>query len=211
MLLSRYRRWLPAAALGLLALAACTPDPAATSVAEPGPGPTVITAAPETASETTAAPSPTPISTPVSTPVPNLVGGNLAGAATTLARQGLRLVVRYTLTGRVRAGTVLAQSVRAGTGVRPATVVTLTVAKAPALTTAPTSAPPPRRTTPPPAPPPSSGCHPSYPDRCLRADAGDYDCAGGTGNGPNYVAGPLRVLSPDPFRLDADHDGIGCE
>jgi hypothetical protein len=35
---------------------------------------------------------------------------------------------------------------------------------------------------------------------------------GGSGNGPNYVEGPLQVLPPDPFDLDGhDNDGIGCE
>ena len=54
-------------------------------------------------------------------------------------------------------------------------------------------------------------CHPSYPSVCLAPNIGDYDCAGGSGNGPNYVRGPIRVLPPDPFRLDGDNDGIGCE
>jgi hypothetical protein len=31
------------------------------------------------------------------------------------------------------------------------------------------------------------------------------------GNGPNYVEGPIRVRPPDPFDLDRDHDGEGCE
>ncbi len=56
-----------------------------------------------------------------------------------------------------------------------------------------------------------AGCDPSYPDACLKDGIGDYDCAGGTGNGPNYVKGPIRVLPPDPFRLDSDHNGWGCE
>jgi hypothetical protein len=54
-------------------------------------------------------------------------------------------------------------------------------------------------------------CHPSYKGACLKMNAGDYDCAGGSGNGPNYVRGPVRVVGSDPFRLDADHDGVGCE
>jgi hypothetical protein len=40
---------------------------------------------------------------------------------------------------------------------------------------------------------------------------GDYDCAGGSGNGPNYVSGPISVVGPDEFDLDRDNDGIGCE
>lgn len=54
-------------------------------------------------------------------------------------------------------------------------------------------------------------CHPNYKGACLKINAGDYDCAGGSGNGPNYVRGPVRVVGKDPFRLDADRDGIGCE
>jgi hypothetical protein len=70
-------------------------------------------------------------------------------------------------------------------------------------------APAPPTTTPPPAAP--SNCDSAYPDSCLRDGIGDYDCAGGSGNGPNYVSGPIRVLPPDPFKLDADGDGVGCE
>jgi hypothetical protein len=54
-------------------------------------------------------------------------------------------------------------------------------------------------------------CDPNYKGRCLRRNAGDYDCAGGSGNGPNYVSGPFRVVGSDPHRLDSDGDGIACE
>jgi hypothetical protein len=53
-------------------------------------------------------------------------------------------------------------------------------------------------------------CHPSYRGRCLKRNASDYDCKGGSGNGP-YYTGRVRVVGPDVFRLDADGDGIGCE
>jgi hypothetical protein len=53
-------------------------------------------------------------------------------------------------------------------------------------------------------------CHPSYVGACLDPDASDYDCIGGSGNGPKYT-GKVRVVGPDVFRLDADHDGWGCE
>lgn len=62
---------------------------------------------------------------------------------------------------------------------------------------------------------PSSGsgeeCDPSYPDVCLDPAAYDYDCASGTGDGPEYVEGPLTVLPPDPYGLDGNGDGIGCD
>ncbi len=53
------------------------------------------------------------------------------------------------------------------------------------------------------------GCHPSY-DPCVPI-ASDVDCAGGSGNGPEYVRGPVRVIGPDVYGLDRDGDGIGCE
>ena len=56
----------------------------------------------------------------------------------------------------------------------------------------------------------TSGCDPSYQGACLNPAASDYDCAGGSGNGP-YYTGPVRVVGPDHFRLDAKGDGHGCE
>jgi hypothetical protein len=53
-------------------------------------------------------------------------------------------------------------------------------------------------------------CHPSYKLKCLKPNASDYDCVGGSGNGPLYT-GLVKVVGPDVFRLDADHDGWGCE
>jgi hypothetical protein len=56
-------------------------------------------------------------------------------------------------------------------------------------------------------------CHPSYPDDCLDPDTydNDYDCAGGEGDGPHYIAGPVTVAGDDPFDLDRDGDGTGCD
>jgi hypothetical protein len=53
-------------------------------------------------------------------------------------------------------------------------------------------------------------CDPSYTGACLDPNAVDYDCAGGSGNGPLYT-GPVRVVGPDHYGLDADGDGYGCE
>lgn len=60
-----------------------------------------------------------------------------------------------------------------------------------------------------PNPPRQSPCHPSYEGACLD-QPGDYDCAGGSGNGPNYT-GSVRVVGPDVYDLDRDGDGLGCE
>jgi hypothetical protein len=39
----------------------------------------------------------------------------------------------------------------------------------------------------------------------------DVDCAGGSGNGPAYVDGPVKVIGNDIYDLDRDGDGWGCE
>ena len=57
---------------------------------------------------------------------------------------------------------------------------------------------------------PGRRCHPSYVGACLPL-ATDVDCAGGRGDGPVYVRGPIRVVGPDSHRLDRDGDGIACE
>jgi hypothetical protein len=55
----------------------------------------------------------------------------------------------------------------------------------------------------------AENCTPGY-SPCL-PPASDYDCAGGSGNGPEYVDGPVRVTGSDPYDLDRDGDGIGCD
>jgi hypothetical protein len=55
----------------------------------------------------------------------------------------------------------------------------------------------------------SSNCDSNY-SGCLNPNSSDYDCAGGSGNGPDYT-GTVQVLGSDPHGLDADGDGIGCE
>lgn len=54
-----------------------------------------------------------------------------------------------------------------------------------------------------------SRCNSNY-SGCLKKNAGDYDCSGGSGNGPNYT-GRVQVLGYDEYGLDKDGDGWGCE
>lgn len=56
---------------------------------------------------------------------------------------------------------------------------------------------------------PAGNCHPSYEGACLKIGI-DYDCAGGSGNGPLYT-GKVRVVGWDEYKLDRDGDGWGCE
>jgi hypothetical protein len=53
-----------------------------------------------------------------------------------------------------------------------------------------------------------SGCTPGY-SPCL-TPASDYDCSGGSGDGPEYT-GRVQVSGSDPYGLDTDGDGVGCE
>ena len=66
------------------------------------------------------------------------------------------------------------------------------------------------RKPPPPPPDPEPECDPNYAGACVPIDS-DVDCAGGGGNGPSYVQGPVRVVGSDIYDLDRDGDGIGCE
>jgi len=55
---------------------------------------------------------------------------------------------------------------------------------------------------------PSGACDGYSP--CL-PPASDYDCAGGSGDGPEYAQGPIEVTGSDPYELDSEGDGIACE
>jgi hypothetical protein len=60
-----------------------------------------------------------------------------------------------------------------------------------------------------PTPTPPSRCTPGY-SPCL-PPASDYDCSSGTGDGPEYTD-QVEVADPsDPYDLDRDGDGIGCD
>ena len=93
------------------------------------------------------------------------------------------------------------------TTVAPTTTSTL----APTTTT--TAAPTTSTAAPTTTAPPASNCHPAYSSPCVPAGVSDVDCAGGSGNGPYYVNGPVYLVgSDDPYDLDGnDNDGVGCE
>lgn len=52
-------------------------------------------------------------------------------------------------------------------------------------------------------------CDPNY-SGCLDPNAVDYDCEGGSGDGPLYT-GTVEVIGVDHYGLDDDGDGIGCD
>ncbi|GIJ44094.1 hypothetical protein Val02_09800 [Virgisporangium aliadipatigenens] len=87
----------------------------------------------------------------------------------------------------------------------------------------PAAASPTTAAAPPPPPPPAAQppaattkaapkptCDPNYSGACVPI-ASDVDCAGGGGNGPAYVRGPVKVIGSDIYDLDRDGDGMGCD
>lgn len=90
------------------------------------------------------------------------------------------------------------------------TMTTYTPTYEPPTPLAPTVARTPTTVKSAPASAPERRCHSSYTGACLDPDASDYDCAGGSGNGP-YYTGRVEVVGPDDYDLDRDGDGIGCE
>lgn len=56
----------------------------------------------------------------------------------------------------------------------------------------------------------ASHCDPNYSGQCVPI-ASDVDCGGGSGNGPAYVYGMVKVIGEDIYGLDRDGDGYGCE
>ena len=81
-------------------------------------------------------------------------------------------------------------------------VPTPTLSPVPTIEPTPTVTPKPKTET-------SSKCDPNY-SGCVPI-ASDVDCAKGSGNGPAYVNGPVRVIGTDIYDLDRDGDGIGCD
>jgi hypothetical protein len=126
--------------------------------------------------------------------VPSVVGLSAQQATSKLKAAGYP--VRITKQSSSQAtGTVISVSPSAGTELLPGKTITLTVAKKI-----------PQQTQAPPA------CTPGY-SPCLPIGPSDYDCAGGSGDGPAYTDPGVtyRVTGYDPYGLDADNDGLGCE
>jgi len=138
--------------------------------------------------------------------VPRLAGLRIVRAKAALRSAGLQVRIKHRPSDE-RAGTILVQRPAAGARIKEHKVVLLIVA------------------TPRPEPKHAAsggggsgddgggsggggGCTPGY-SPCL-PPASDYDCAGGSGDGPAYT-GYVTVSGSDPYGLDADGDGVGCE
>jgi len=56
-------------------------------------------------------------------------------------------------------------------------------------------------------------CTPGYSPFLVDHNGADYDCYGGGGDGPYYTKPGVtyKVTGSDPYNLDTDGDGLGCE
>jgi resuscitation-promoting factor RpfB len=129
--------------------------------------------------------------------VPDTVAEGRRAAGRELRLAGFHVLKTRQRTDSASPGTVIEQSPTGGARAKPGATVTITIAKKP---------------PPPPPPPPTvqeDNCTSGY-SPCL-PPASDYDCAGGSGDGPAYAEGPIAVTGSDPYGLDDDSDGVGCE
>jgi hypothetical protein len=128
--------------------------------------------------------------------VPGTVGSMGKTALATLRKAGFRVkILRQTVTSGT-SGEVLSQSPTGANRAAPGSVVEIVLANVVRPVAAAPAAPAP------------SNCTPGY-SPCL-TPASDYDCSGGSGDGPQYT-GYVRVTGSDPYGLDADGDGVACE
>jgi hypothetical protein len=127
--------------------------------------------------------------------VPPVVGKRLENAKHAFGGTDLQLKVVRKYSSKP-SGTVLSQSVSAGTEVRPGRTIRVVVSKGPK-----------------PQASPQPNCTSGYSPCLVYHGGADYDCYGGSGDGPYYTEPGIvyTVSGSDPYGLDADNNGSGCE
>jgi beta-lactam-binding protein with PASTA domain len=125
--------------------------------------------------------------------VPSVVGQSEAAAVSRLQDAGFDVSVTTETRTSGKDGVVLRQSPAGAELAKPGSNITIVVSNV----------------VRPVAAPPSQNCTAGY--RPCLPPASDYDCAGGSGNGPEYAYGPIYVTGSDPYDLDSEGDGIACE
>jgi beta-lactam-binding protein with PASTA domain len=129
--------------------------------------------------------------------VPHVAGQSVKAGTSVLKGAGFTVSVVHEVVTSGASGVILRTTPVAGTQKSPGSPITVVVSNLV------------RPVAPPPPPPAASNCTPGY-KPCL-PPAYDYDCAGGSGDGPKYANGPIYVSGSDPYGLDADGDGVACE
>ncbi|WP_183093229.1 PASTA domain-containing protein [Nocardioides stalactiti] len=123
--------------------------------------------------------------------VPGVVGRLKAAAVDRLQEAGFKVIVKMETRTSGKDGVVLRQTPGGDDRAEPGSTITIVVSSVVRTVVE-----------------PPSNCTPGY-DPCL-TPASDYDCAGGSGDGPKYT-GFVHVTGSDPYDLDADGDGVACE
>ncbi|GEP34117.1 hypothetical protein NSZ01_18850 [Nocardioides szechwanensis] len=126
--------------------------------------------------------------------VPDVVGRSESAAVSGLREAGFQVSVITETRTSGKDGVVLSQTPAGRDRAKPHSTITIVVSSVI------------RTVTP---PPPPSNCTSGY-SPCL-TPAYDYDCAGGSGDGPEFAYGPVYVTGSDPYDLDRDGDGVACE
>ena len=124
--------------------------------------------------------------------VPSVIGRQESSAIKKLKKAGFEVKKTTQTRTTGQDGVVLSQSPSGGTRAKPTSVVRIVISNVQR---------PPRTDS-------SRNCTPGY-SPCL-PPASDYDCRGGSGNGPKYT-GPVQVTGSDAYDLDRDGDGKACE
>jgi hypothetical protein len=122
--------------------------------------------------------------------VPGVIGRRKDAAVAQLRDAGFKVLVSAETRSSGRDGVVLRQTPAGAARVKPGSSVSIVISNV----------------VRPVAPP--QNCTTGY-DPCL-PPAYDYDCEGGSGDGPAYT-GYAVVTGSDPYDLDADGDGVACE
>lgn len=131
----------------------------------------------------------------VASPFPRLlgvVGMSRSAAVEALEAKGFHVTTSKRAVASGENGVVLSQSPKEGSRLQPGSTIRLVLANVKD-----------------PEPPSPSNCTAGY-SPCL-PPASDYDCGGGSGNGPEYVYQVVTVTGSDPYELDNDGDGFGCD
>lgn len=140
------------------------------------------------------------------------IKNTLVGIGSTLAVGGIMMSASPSDTPAVLPTMTTAATATSNSTVLAATA-TPTATPMPVSTALPTPVPTvaatPRPTAVPAPTAAQSQCDPNY-SGCVPI-ASDVDCAGGSGNGPAYVRGPIRVIGSDIYGLDRDGDGVACQ
>jgi hypothetical protein len=124
--------------------------------------------------------------------VPSVVGKTEASAVRYLKRAGFRVDKTTQTRTTGQDGVILSQSPSGGIRAKPNSFVRIVISNVERSSH--TAA--------------THNCTSGY-SPCL-PPAYDYDCRGGSGDGPKYT-GPVRVTGSDPYDLDRDGDGKACE